>query len=105
MTGLATGGQPADADELYGDLVSATGGEGEALLRAEVEHLRTETSAQAAQIEELSTRLQQLTQEVETLRDEKSVLCTNVSSLYKTAQLEIERKDAEIQRLRASTRR
>lgn len=64
MEGPAKDGQPADEDELYGDLVSATGGEGEALLRAEVEHLRTETSAQASKIEELSTQLQQLTQEV-----------------------------------------
>lgn len=39
--------------------------------------------------------------QVETLRIEKAVLCTNISSLYKTAQLEIERKDAEIKELRA----
>jgi hypothetical protein len=42
--------------------------------------------------------------QTETLRGEKAVLCTNISSLYKTARLEIERKDAEIKSLRELTR-
>jgi hypothetical protein len=41
-----------------------------------------------------------LTVQADTLRTEKAVLCTNISSLYKTARLEIERKDAEIKSLR-----
>lgn len=42
--------------------------------------------------------------QTDTLRLEKAVLCTNISSLYKTARLEIERKDAEIKSLRELTR-
>jgi hypothetical protein len=65
MSDLATpAAKPADEDELYGDLVTAAGAEGEALLRAEVDHLRTQTAAQAVQLEEMSAQLQQLTQEV-----------------------------------------
>lgn len=65
MSDLATpAAEPADENELYGDLVTAAGAEGEALLRAEADHLRTHTAAQAAQIEEMSAQLQQLTNEV-----------------------------------------
>ena len=38
--------------------------------------------------------------QVEGLRKENSALTTNISSLYKTAKLEIERKNAEITQLR-----
>lgn len=63
MTDLAT---PADLpeEELYGDLFTATGAEGDALLRAEVDHLRTQTNAQAEHMVELSSNLEQVTQEV-----------------------------------------
>ncbi len=36
------------------------------------------------------------------MQREKNVLCTNISCLFKTAQLEIGRKDAEIEQLRTS---
>jgi hypothetical protein len=65
MTELASAAaEPAQEDELYGDLITSAGAEGGALLRAEVEHLRTQTASQAEQIIEMSTKLQQLTQEV-----------------------------------------
>ena len=38
--------------------------------------------------------------QVEGLRKENCALTTNISSLYKTAKLEIERKNAEIAQLR-----
>ena len=56
--------EPAQEDELYGDLITSAGAEGEALLRAEVDHLRTQTASQAKQIDEISAKLQQLLQEV-----------------------------------------
>lgn len=56
--------EPAQEDELYGDLITSAGAEGEALLRAEVDHLRTQTASQAKQIIQMTAKLQQLTQEV-----------------------------------------
>lgn len=63
MTDLAT---PAEIqeEELYGDLLTASGTEGDALLRAEVEHLRTQTAEQAEQLQDMSNRLKKLTKEV-----------------------------------------
>jgi hypothetical protein len=56
--------EPAQEDDLYGDLITAAGAEGEALLRAEVEHLRMQTASQADQMDAMSEQLQQLKQEV-----------------------------------------
>jgi hypothetical protein len=65
MTELASAAaEPAQGDELYGDLITSAGAEGEALLRVEVDHLRTQTASQAKQIDDMSAKLQQLTQEV-----------------------------------------
>ena len=52
----ATVAQSQLADDLYGDL-------GDALLQAEVEQLRTETATQSQELQQMSGRLETLTNE------------------------------------------
>jgi uncharacterized coiled-coil protein SlyX len=70
------------------------------LLRVRLKQLQDRSAAQDAVIADLEGRVAALTREGDALKRDKEVLLTNISSLFNTAKLEIERKDNEIKELR-----
>ncbi|KAL6769596.1 hypothetical protein ACKKBG_A31635 [Auxenochlorella protothecoides x Auxenochlorella symbiontica] len=87
-------------DDLYGDLVDERGTGGTLLglqlaqERARIKQTTDELEAQKAENSRLEEALSAVTQE-------RDALLHNISVLYKTAKLEIARKDAEIKELRS----
>ncbi|KAK9865645.1 hypothetical protein WJX84_004069 [Apatococcus fuscideae] len=87
-------------DDLYGDLVPGSF-PADTGLQDKIQELTEQTQQQAARILELQAELEERTQERDQLTEEKTILSRNISCLFKTAQLEIDRKDAEIKKMRA----
>lgn len=94
----------ADLEEsLYGDLVTREG-PGSILLQTELDAMRAENKLQAQKIIDTDRKRDELNSQVAALQKQNAVLITNISSLYKTAQLELERKNQEIAELRSRKR-
>lgn len=85
--------------DLYGDLLGDDPGQG-TLLKTQVAELSHRTKQQEQRITVLENETQSLRQQVAMLSQERDALATNISSLYNTAKLEMQRKDAEIKDLR-----
>ncbi|GLD94376.1 hypothetical protein PINS_up002987 [Pythium insidiosum] len=85
-------------EDLYGDLDTST----DALAKTEVRHEKQRVEKDN---EKLRKELALLQQENRRLGELTSVLEKNISVLYVTAQTELKRKDAEIQRLRDALER
>ena len=79
-----------DDDDLYGDL---GGQENIYEISEELKRLRQEN-------EQLRSRVQRVEAEKAELKTKLVNLAKNISSLFNTAKMEIQRKDREIQRLR-----
>ncbi|CAL8467621.1 g7159 [Coccomyxa elongata] len=90
-----------EAEELYGDLF-AQDGAGEGLLPIQTAELRRRTEEQEAVIEELKARLEAAEAERDELREERETLVRNISCIFRTAQLELQRKDDQLKELRQS---
>jgi predicted RNase H-like nuclease (RuvC/YqgF family) len=95
----------ADMDDvLYGDLVedddrpSTSSSATNTLLKLKVSKLQSEMAAKESVLEASEATVRDLREEVRRLREKNETLEYNISSLFNTAKLEIERKDAEIQR-------
>lgn len=80
-------------DDLYGDLQVST----QTLAKTEALYEKTRLAHDNT---ELRHEIALLQRENRTLGERNQVLETNISSLFVTAQNELKRKDAEIQRLR-----
>ncbi|KAI8104057.1 hypothetical protein M9435_006583 [Picochlorum sp. BPE23] len=95
--------------DLYGDLYGAGEGgdqkEGVGILRLKVSRLMSDIGVKDSMISRLEKTVQELQEEVGRLKESNKVLEYNISSLFNTAKLEIERKDAEIKSLRSTQRR
>ncbi|GAB4816675.1 hypothetical protein N2152v2_003721 [Parachlorella kessleri] len=89
----------ADAT-LYADLYDEEGGPRETLLKTQVAELQDRVQQQEQELLQLRGQVEELQQQNEELEQQRSTLATNISSLYKTAKLELQRKDAEIKELR-----
>lgn len=94
-----------DDTDLYGDLVSTHTGEGHGHLKAEVEELRHQLQTQGQQLEQVQAELDEANAESARLSQERETLVRNISCLFKTAQMEIQRKDAELRQLRDMQKR
>ncbi|KAL4860144.1 hypothetical protein ACK3TF_000347 [Chlorella vulgaris] len=84
---------PAGAADLYADLFDSEGGGGSTLLKTQVAELTNRVQHQDMQLAALQ-------QENGELGRRCTTLATNISALYNTAKLELQRKDTEIQQLR-----
>ncbi|KAK9909567.1 hypothetical protein WJX75_004212 [Coccomyxa subellipsoidea] len=89
----------ARAEELYGDLF-ARDGAGEGLLPIQAAELTRRSEEQEAVIEELKLRLEAAEAERDELREERETLVRNISCIFRTAQLELQRKDDQLMELR-----
>ncbi|BDA42727.1 hypothetical protein COCOBI_03-6200 [Coccomyxa sp. Obi] len=99
-TAISNAGEE-EAEELYGDLF-AHDGAGEGLLPIQTAELRRRTEEQEAVIEELKARLEAAEAERDELREERETLVRNISCIFRTAQLELQRKDDQLKELRQS---
>lgn len=81
----------ADDFNLYGDLVTSGG---------DAQVPRSELQAAHARVAQLEAELSARDKKVEKAMKLNTVLVRNLSTIFKTAQVEIARKDAEIARLR-----
>ena len=79
-----------DASVLYDDVIDAQGVE------------KTTSGASASAVAALNARIGALEAENATLRERCATLETNMSCLFNTARAEVERKDREIEALRAA---
>ena len=79
------------ADDLYGDLVTSGG---------DAQVPRAELQAAHARVAQLEAELSAREKKVDKAMKLNTVLVRNLSTIFKTAQVEIARKDAEIVRLR-----
>lgn len=92
---------PDDPDaDLYGDLESALPAEGEALLKAQLAELSAKVEEQDQELLALRAQVASLQSEKESHAKDKETLTRNISSLFKTAQMEVQRKVEEIKQLR-----
>lgn len=82
-------------DDLYAGLTTDTNSVIVASLRHQVQELQEK-------IHRLEAESSDRHKEIEELRQENAILCTNISRLYETAKLEIQRKDKEIKELRSN---
>ncbi|KAK9817221.1 hypothetical protein WJX72_011235 [[Myrmecia] bisecta] len=73
---------------------------GDELLRMQAAGLKERVEEQQALIEKLQEELRQVKEERQALADERVILVKNMSCLFKTAQLEIGRKDEVLRELR-----
>lgn len=87
-------------DDLYGDLLKGHTEEGQGHYRAEAEELKSKLQAKEQQMQQLQTALEGSQAETARLLKERETLVRNISCLFKTAQLEIQRKDSELKQLR-----
>lgn len=100
-----------DEHELYGDLFvgqddpSGQGSAGTGILRLKVSKLMSDVAAKDAIISETDKVIQGLRDAVSRLEKENETLKYNISSLFNTAKLEIERKDREIEENRSEIQR
>lgn len=92
-------------ESLYGDLVATADGQGSILLQSELEAVRAEAQSQSHKLQESEKLTESLVIEIEALKAQNAVLITNISSLFKTAQLELQRKNHEIAELRFNMRK
>lgn len=88
------------AADLYADLFSGEGSSGGTLLKTQVAELTDRVQRQEVQISGLQQQVDTLTQQNGELSERCATLAANISSLYNTAKLELQRKDAEIRELR-----
>lgn len=67
-----------------------------------IHHLQTRRREEAAtkRVQDLEASLDDVSKKYETAVEERDVLERNISALYNTAKLELERKNKEIQELR-----
>eukprot|EP00947_MAST-08B_sp_MAST-8B-sp1_P002424 g2424.t1 len=86
-----------DDDDLYGDLGDV---DGDSLLRKELEETR---AAHDSEAKAMRSRIAELEADNKRLKDRCGNLEKNMSSLFKTAKLELERKNQLIQRLEESS--
>ncbi|KAL4519697.1 hypothetical protein Ndes2526B_g01729 [Nannochloris sp. 'desiccata'] len=89
----------APLPDIYGDLYGDTG-EGNVLLKTQVAQLKDQCTKQEQFIKRLQQQLDSLTSENAELQTLKTTLTNNISTLFNTAKLEIQRKDDEIKELR-----
>lgn len=87
-------------DDLYGDLLTGHTEEGQGHYRAKAEELTSKLQATEEQMQQLQTQLETTQAEQARLVKERETLVRNISCLFKTAQLEIQRKDSELKQLR-----
>ena len=98
-------------EDLYGDLYvgnddgSGHGNAGSGILRLKVSKLMSDVAAKDALISEADKVMQGLRETVSRLQEENETLKYNISSLFNTAKLEIERKDREIEENRSEIQR
>jgi hypothetical protein len=94
-------------EDLYGDLYvdddhgSGKRNDGSGILRLKVSKLTSDVAAKDAVISEAEKVIQSLRETVSRLERENETLKYNISSLFNTAKLEIERKDREIEENRS----
>ena len=97
--------EPMD-DVLYGDLdpsqpsTTQQSTHATTMLKLKASKLQSELAASEETVRALQEELRRLQTANEELREKNGNLEYNISSLFNTAKLEIERKDKEIQRLR-----
>lgn len=84
--------EDADAD-LYADLVGESGGAGDAVIRTQNAALKQRVREQDEALRKLAKQLTDSEALVASLRAENETLERNISCLYRTAVLEISRKD------------
>lgn len=89
-----------DETDLYGDLITGHAAEGQGHYRAETEELRSKLQAKEEDMQQLQAKLNKALAETARLSKERETLVRNISCLFKTAQMEIQRKDAELKQLR-----
>lgn len=96
---------------LYGDLVeggdgpsTSAGGHASTLLKLRLSKVQSELHASEETANAFAEELGRLREANAELAEKNRTLEHNISSLFNTAKLEIERKDAEIQRLRREPR-
>ncbi|KAJ7561256.1 hypothetical protein O6H91_03G020400 [Diphasiastrum complanatum] len=89
-----------DEDSLYEDLYEDLGG-GKQLLKTSIQEMEERLEHLTKGEKELQARLELMQKQVESTELEKNVLIRNISCLFKTAQLEVARKDKQIQKLQA----
>ena len=82
-----------DNDVLYGDLEAASH-------QAEVAGLRNSVSMLQTENDTLKSELEQARQQIEALRNDKTILETNCVKIFNTATRELQRKDRELTSLR-----
>ncbi|GAQ88795.1 hypothetical protein KFL_004600060 [Klebsormidium nitens] len=82
----------ADDDDLYGDLYADVG-QGKKVLKTELQELEERYERSQAQVQELEEKTAKL-------ENERRILIKNISALFKTAQMEVKRKDVQISELR-----
>ncbi|KAL3142590.1 CASP8 associated protein 2 [Trebouxia sp. C0009 RCD-2024] len=87
-------------DDLYGDLVTGHTEEGQGHYRAAAEELTSKLQAKEEQMQQLQTQFEKSQAENANLTKERETLVRNISCLFKTAQLEIQRKDSELKQLK-----
>lgn len=97
-------------EDLYADLYvsdhgSGKGNDGSGILRLKVSKLMSDVAAKDAVISEAEKVIQGLRETVSRLEGENETLKYNISSLFNTARLEIERKDREIEENRSEIHR
>eukprot|EP00887_Chlorella_sp_A99_P000664 scaffold5.g664.t1 len=89
-----------EVEDLYGDLLDGGGGAGGTLLQTQLAELKDRAARQEAQISDLQAQADNLAARNRELEAQVAVLTTNISSLYDTAKLEIQRRVDEIRELR-----
>ncbi|DBA76549.1 TPA: hypothetical protein ACH3X2_008605 [Trebouxia sp. C0005] len=89
-----------DDTDLYGDLITGHTEEGQGHFRAEAEELRSKLQTKEEDMQKLQAELDKALAETARLSKERETLVRNISCLFKTAQMEIQRKDAELKQLR-----
>lgn len=85
--------------DIYADLEGQQHADADSL-RMRLKELTDRNAAQDIIVERLEKEVQALRKENESLQKEKDILAYNISSLFNTAKMEIERKDNEIKDLR-----
>eukprot|EP00890_Picochlorum_soloecismus_P004498 jgi/Picsp_1/5049/NSC_02412-R1_---NA--- len=91
----------AKEDDIYGDLYTMEGGsmrEGSSLLQIRVSKLTQELNTKNLVLEKTQDHLKELQIEIGRLQEENKILEQNISCLFNTAKLELERKDKELKR-------
>mmetsp|Transcript_17309 Transcript_17309/g.23915 ORF Transcript_17309/g.23915 Transcript_17309/m.23915 type:complete len:130 (+) Transcript_17309:253-642(+) len=86
-------------EDIYDDLFTENG-EGETLLRERIKQLEEALKTSTNENENLKESVKDLESEVSRLSEEREILVTNLSCIFKTARSETLRKDRTIAELR-----